>query len=148
MVFIFWFCVFKQKTAYEMRISDWSSDVCSSVLASDEQQLERADLELVAIREGRVLDPLPVEVRAVERADVGQAVAVVGLADLGVPAGHGAVVEEDDAVGVAPRGHARLVEGEAGAGVWAAGDPEHAAHWGELGEGAPSLLGGPFDGHG
>src|SRR3546814_8125207 len=24
------FCFFKQKTAYEMRISDWSSDVCSS----------------------------------------------------------------------------------------------------------------------
>src|SRR3546814_15651521 len=30
---------FKQKTAYEMRISDWSSDVCSS------------DLELKSIRE-------------------------------------------------------------------------------------------------
>src|SRR3546814_3922855 len=29
--FIFFF--FKQKTAYEMRISDWSSDVCSSDLA-------------------------------------------------------------------------------------------------------------------
>src|SRR3546814_4102833 len=29
MVFFF----FKQKTAYEMRISDWSSDVCSSDLA-------------------------------------------------------------------------------------------------------------------
>src|SRR3546814_7191935 len=31
--------VFKQKTAYEMRISDWSSDVCSSdlldILSSD-----------------------------------------------------------------------------------------------------------------
>src|SRR3546814_3504032 len=26
--------VFKQKTAYEMRISDWSSDVCSSDLAT------------------------------------------------------------------------------------------------------------------
>src|SRR3546814_4912493 len=26
---------FKQKTAYEMRISDWSSDVCSSDLALD-----------------------------------------------------------------------------------------------------------------
>src|SRR3546814_3649685 len=26
---------FKQKTAYEMRISDWSSDVCSSDLAYD-----------------------------------------------------------------------------------------------------------------
>src|SRR3546814_3397936 len=25
-------CFFKQKTAYEMRISDWSSDVCSSDL--------------------------------------------------------------------------------------------------------------------
>src|SRR3546814_245319 len=31
MVFFF----FKQKTAYEMRISDWSSDVCSSDLAGD-----------------------------------------------------------------------------------------------------------------
>src|SRR3546814_5281649 len=28
------FCFFKQKTAYEMRISDWSSDVCSSDLAA------------------------------------------------------------------------------------------------------------------
>src|SRR3546814_2614063 len=30
------FCVFffKEKTAYEMRISDWSSDVCSSDLGS------------------------------------------------------------------------------------------------------------------
>src|SRR3546814_19473504 len=27
-----WFCFFKQKTAYEMRISDWSTDVCSSDL--------------------------------------------------------------------------------------------------------------------
>src|SRR3546814_7435211 len=32
------FC--RQKTAYEMRISDWSSDVCSSdLLAVDEHQL-------------------------------------------------------------------------------------------------------------
>src|SRR3546814_10811048 len=30
-IFVFFF--FKQKTAYEMRISDWSSDVCSSDLA-------------------------------------------------------------------------------------------------------------------
>src|SRR3546814_5852686 len=30
--FIFFF--FKQKTAYEMRISDWSSDVCSSDLGN------------------------------------------------------------------------------------------------------------------
>src|SRR3546814_20817187 len=32
MCIVFFF--FKQKTAYEMRISDWSSDVCSSDLAS------------------------------------------------------------------------------------------------------------------
>src|SRR3546814_2867632 len=35
-VYAFCSCVvffFKQKTAYEMRISDWSSDVCSSDLA-------------------------------------------------------------------------------------------------------------------
>src|SRR3546814_2897487 len=31
--FICVFFFFKQKTAYEMRISDWSSDVCSSDLA-------------------------------------------------------------------------------------------------------------------
>src|SRR3546814_1900110 len=32
------FCIFffKQKTAYELRISDWSSDVCSSDLARPE----------------------------------------------------------------------------------------------------------------
>src|SRR3546814_5449889 len=29
------FFFFKQKTAYEMRISDWSSDVCSSDLAGE-----------------------------------------------------------------------------------------------------------------
>src|SRR3546814_3626621 len=30
---LFYIFCFKQKTAYEMRISDWSSDVCSSDLA-------------------------------------------------------------------------------------------------------------------
>src|SRR3546814_18029609 len=32
LLFVFFF--FKQKTAYEMRISDWSSDVCSSDLSA------------------------------------------------------------------------------------------------------------------
>src|SRR3546814_10800046 len=38
--YLFFFFFFKQKTAYEMRISDWSSDVCSSDLLAglfDEQ---------------------------------------------------------------------------------------------------------------
>src|SRR3546814_2930132 len=33
-IFLFLIFFFKQKTAYEMRISDWSSDVCSSDLRS------------------------------------------------------------------------------------------------------------------
>src|SRR3546814_17253061 len=42
LVFLFFF-FFKQKTAYEMRISDWSSDVCSSDLVH--WQLLRNDSE-------------------------------------------------------------------------------------------------------
>src|SRR3546814_10525214 len=36
------FCLFffKQKSAYEMRISDWSSDVCSSDLLSNVERVE------------------------------------------------------------------------------------------------------------
>src|SRR3546814_6661213 len=37
-VFSLFFFFFKQKTAYEMRISDWSSDVCSSDLLDDLKQ--------------------------------------------------------------------------------------------------------------
>src|SRR3546814_1213888 len=36
------FFFFKQKTAYEMRISDWSSDVCSSDLNLDGQRVAQA----------------------------------------------------------------------------------------------------------
>src|SRR3546814_13853294 len=39
------FFFFKQKTAYEMRISDWSSDVCSSDL--DAARIGKADDYLV-----------------------------------------------------------------------------------------------------
>src|SRR3546814_7319636 len=38
-VFLYFVFFFKQKTAYEMLISDWSSDVCSSDLAR--QRLDR-----------------------------------------------------------------------------------------------------------
>src|SRR3546814_9655838 len=40
-VFSFFFFFFKQKTAYEMRISDWSSDVCSSDLDRQRRRLGR-----------------------------------------------------------------------------------------------------------
>src|SRR3546814_3109151 len=42
MLFIYFFFFFKQKTAYEMRISDWSSDVCSSDLVIEEFAMAEA----------------------------------------------------------------------------------------------------------
>src|SRR3546814_7081160 len=39
--FEFFFFFFKQKTAYEMRISDWSSDVCSSDLATAAETVQQ-----------------------------------------------------------------------------------------------------------
>src|SRR3546814_652799 len=41
----FLFFLFKQKTAYEMRISDWSSDVCSSDLIALEKLMVLMDSE-------------------------------------------------------------------------------------------------------
>src|SRR3546814_1682888 len=37
------FFFFKQKTAYEMRISDWSSDVCSSDLSLHRRRIGLSD---------------------------------------------------------------------------------------------------------
>src|SRR3546814_10434207 len=45
--FVFFF-FFKQKTAYEMRISDWSSDVCSSDLRTAPAALSLPDGLLLA----------------------------------------------------------------------------------------------------
>src|SRR3546814_439015 len=47
------FFFFKQKTAYEMRISDWSSDVCSSDLGNQGEQRED---QRGAERDGRAAD--------------------------------------------------------------------------------------------
>src|SRR3546814_4230236 len=46
---IYFFFFFKQKTAYEMRISDWSSDVCSS------------DLTVLVLSDPRTLSPEDVD---------------------------------------------------------------------------------------
>src|SRR3546814_8433296 len=46
------FFFFKQKTAYEMRISDWSSDVCSSDLSESGQQPEQRDVAILASSPG------------------------------------------------------------------------------------------------
>src|SRR3546814_5242562 len=46
MVFLF----FKQKTAYEMRISDWSSDVCSSDLSENSRGLRVSIFPIVFVK--------------------------------------------------------------------------------------------------
>src|SRR3546814_9650573 len=49
------FVFFKQKTAYEMRISDWSSDVCSSDLFPTKRELSR---EIFVLGNGRQIQRL------------------------------------------------------------------------------------------
>src|SRR3546814_14765611 len=58
------FVVFKQKTAYEMRISDWSSDVCSS----DLRELVAAQVDAFVLLEavGEIFDELAVEILTAE----------------------------------------------------------------------------------
>src|SRR3546814_14352235 len=51
----FCFFFFKQKTAYEMRISDWSSDVCSSDL---DHQPRKFGVRAGGVRQRRRLRPV------------------------------------------------------------------------------------------
>src|SRR5215218_7475236 len=97
----------------------------SGSTAGEEHQLELADLQLIAGDELAVLDPLAVEVGAVQGANVVDGEAVGAAADLGVAARDGDVVEEDVALGVAAGGHRLLVEQEAAAGVGPASHDQH-----------------------
>src|SRR3546814_1678597 len=47
---LFLFFFFKQKTAYELRISDWSSDVCSSDLGRLARSMSRAGFDTDEVR--------------------------------------------------------------------------------------------------
>src|SRR3546814_10586472 len=60
--YIVWmFYFFKQKTAYEMRISDWSSDVCSSDLAPHRRAslLKKLRVNAELCTDGQVPAPPP-----------------------------------------------------------------------------------------
>src|SRR3546814_17639163 len=66
------FFFFKQKTAYEMRISDWSSDVCSSDLIDRNIGVEQHDLTLlrrlrISLVETALPDTQRLHFRAVKR---------------------------------------------------------------------------------
>src|SRR3546814_8235583 len=74
----YFFFFFKQKTAYEMRISDWSSDVCSSDLRETEPEeakgarLGNSDRGRAGLR---VIDEVPIAVhtRRILHAQIGRA---------------------------------------------------------------------------
>src|SRR3546814_9041238 len=79
------FFVFKQKTAYEMRISDWSSDVCSSdlnlLLVAVAHQAERAGGDAVGeapVDEGVLLAVGDPDLRRTRLGDGGAEVLPVG----------------------------------------------------------------------
>src|SRR3546814_7635528 len=90
--FVWFFFFFKQKTAYEMRISDWSSDVCSSDLREAgalhrfrAEVIERFDAEFPrAIVEHEQVPLLDVggdeEVQRRGLIDIGRAVGEIGRA--------------------------------------------------------------------
>src|SRR3546814_2449253 len=65
-LFVFFF-FFKQKTAYEMRISDWSSDVCSSDLEALDLKSKSGVHRLIsALEERGFIRRLPNRARALE----------------------------------------------------------------------------------
>src|SRR3546814_7496331 len=85
MIILFFF--FKQKTAYEMRISDWSSDVCSSDVAA-ELGLHFLELRVIegktetGLAAERQLDDLQQVARAAHHHVVGLARGLAGVARL------------------------------------------------------------------
>src|SRR3546814_2780382 len=82
---LMWFLCFKKKTAYEMRISDCSSDVCSSDLSW--AMFPRMAFSLVVVGADRighqlraVLRHQPLHLRVGEEGAFGRGLALVALA--------------------------------------------------------------------
>src|SRR3546814_3949471 len=95
------FFLFKQKTAYEMRISDWSSDVCSSDLAghkakSTAEAKVGAKLDASAPAAANVDASSTMQNMKDKGAEMGHA--AKASAETGVDAGHDAAVEDRKSV--------------------------------------------------
>src|SRR3546814_2621955 len=126
-VFSVFFFFFKQKTAYEMRISDWSSDVCSSDLLETaaerpeqfERDLRRIDFHDVArARHGeRREGGLAEEMR-------GDAFVALGISRRPIVEPHPRVVQRDKILAIARQ---MLVAARAGTAARKA-DDDRVAH--------------------
>src|SRR3546814_5969734 len=106
---------FKQKTAYEVRISDWSSDVCSSDLALQAPTARRARSGLAA---GEVEDPAGVALRDLAGLVVGHVLqhdrqVLPRVREVAVAVGVVALEHEVVDAGQGPHLDARLVGDEA-----------------------------------
>src|SRR3546814_17049353 len=96
---------FKQKTAYEMRISDWSSDVCSSDLVDGAAHLRRP---ILVVPDDHRRAVAPQDLRPVVQVGLGDHVEGIALAlgpdrEMAVelrPAGRREILR--DAVGIGP----------------------------------------------
>src|SRR3546814_5403650 len=78
---LIFFFFFRQKTAYEMRISDWSSDVCSSDLFSGDRITVRAATAKASKTRHISLNRIAREALAQWRKQNPDAVAVFGKVD-------------------------------------------------------------------
>src|SRR3546814_2226074 len=91
MLFVFFF-VFKQKTAYVVRISDWSSDVCSSDLIRTDARVLGATLKA-----GQTVEyPLGKE----RKGYLVPAAGAVRIDDVGLNARDGAAISDVDVLRV------------------------------------------------
>src|SRR3546814_8020070 len=90
------FFFFKQETAYEMRLSDWSSDVCSSDLDSDTHALAKIDKAvagiMAAIEDGLYQPSMKARMAELER-EKAEITARLAEAPVGIPYVHPGIAE-------------------------------------------------------
>src|SRR4051794_14442241 len=94
-------------------VSTGGSSMSATALPLQERQLVLADLQLVPVLEAVRLDAPPVDVGAVERAEIVEVEVAAAAHDEGVVARDGDVVEEDVGVRPAADRHAVALEREA-----------------------------------
>src|SRR3546814_2100407 len=143
-LFVFFF--FKQKTAYEMRISDWSSDVCSSDLVENLLGADRVDdIGVGTHQHATVAEPAQHRVQhgpvlaTADRVDPHQDAARIGEARLDlcgyfIPIDHGCDIDTSVVARIhhRPQPRVRVDAGGRGGGVTAPDDRDTrwtGQHW-------------------